>query len=181
MKKSLVFLFCFVSSLSLFADGIPTELIGSIKDGELKLVKLGLPNGSANMTGKIFNLDFPFFIYKNNAYSIIAAPLGVSNGEYLLTINSSSGKIAELTVPVTSRVDIKTEEVLDTPEDSVLPKQGATIERITREDVELKNVFKVFTPVKLWENKFIEPVKGIKNSPFGIYRVYSNHLRRRTH
>ncbi len=154
-------------------------LADPFKDGELKLLKFDISSKVA--MGNIFNLKFPFFNYKNNLYIIIAAPLGVATGDYVLTINSESEKISEQVISVQARTDVKTEEVIETSEDSVLPKDVNIIERVAREDAELKNVLKNISPVKHWDNKFISPVKAYMNSAFGLYRVYSNHLRRRTH
>ena len=189
MRNLFIFIFCILSVGRLWAQDSKKENTTALRDGEAKLIKLNLSNVDlgepADLTGKIFNLSFPIFKINNDSstyLSIVAAPLGVANGDYDLTVNSSKGQISEIQVPVQSRVDFKTEEVLETPEESVLPTQGKIIDQISREDLELKSVFKVTTPERYWDEKFIEPVKsGKKNSPFGIYRVYSNHLRRRTH
>jgi murein DD-endopeptidase MepM/ murein hydrolase activator NlpD len=185
MKILLFLILCILSSTYLFAEEKSSTINGVLKDGELKLIKFDLPKdidlAATEVKAKVFNLKFPFFEYKNNTYCIIAAPLGVASGEYSLTVSDSKEKISEFKIGVQGRQDIKTEEVLNTTEVSVLPKQGEVIDRVTREDAELKNVFKVISPIKYWDNKFIEPVRAHKNSPFGIYRVYSNHLRRRTH
>ncbi len=175
MKIYLVFLFYVFFSFQVFAE--------PFRDGELKLLKFDI-SSKAKM-GKIFNLNFPFFNYKNNLYIIIAAPLGVAMGDYVLKISSENEKISEQVISVQTRVNIKTEEVIETSEDSVLPKDGNVVERVAREDVELKNIFKNISPMKHWDNKFILPVnkkfKTYMNSAFGLYRVYSNHIRRRTH
>jgi murein DD-endopeptidase MepM/ murein hydrolase activator NlpD len=158
-------------------------------EGESKLIRLKIP---VNKTGKdsklnlkIFNLSFDLFKSSDDDdyhfHSLISCPLGVVEGDYPLTIYQDSSVLKEMTVQVKTRANLKTEEILHAPEINVLPRRSEVVERITREDLNLKEILISKSSERLWVNDFIPPVDAKINSEFGIYRIYSKHLRRRTH
>lgn len=160
---------------------------GVLKEGQVKFISIEIPTFQEKVTkveGKIFNLKFLFFESRskpNQYHALISPPLGVAKGDYTLEINLSNGAHYETKVAVENKIEFQTTEVIDTPEASVLPKQEKIVERLSKEDINVKHLFMKITDQKYWKHKFYEPVKGKINSPFGIYRIYSNHLRRRTH
>jgi len=165
---------------------IASENLPEFKDGEVKFLKVNLKNINdedlKNLKVKIFNLTFSVFKGKNeDYYTLISSPLGVTPGEYDLKIFKENEVLYETKVPVTNRVNIETEEILYAPEINVLPKSSKLVLRVSQEDQDLKKTLMIKTDEKLWTGEFITPVKAKINSHFGLYRVYSKHLRRRTH
>ena len=161
---------------------------GDLIDGEVRQVKITWPDSSKipnfSLGAKVFNLYFPFFKSETNPdeyYGLIAAPLGVENGEYSMRVETSHDKKVDVYVPVKIRKEVRTEEMIEAPEDNILPKNAAVVSRVASEDLELKSIFKKTSPKKIWKENFILPLEGKISSTFGIYRVYSKHLRRRTH
>jgi murein DD-endopeptidase MepM/ murein hydrolase activator NlpD len=133
---------------------------------------------------KIFNLLFPVFRLDKSSreyYTIISAPLGVINGEYPLEVMRENKTLSKLNVSVSVRKELQTQELLDAPEVNVLPQNAKIVQRVAEEDMELKKEMIVQSPQRFWEGDFIQPVSVKINSRFGIYRIYSKHLRRRTH
>ncbi len=160
---------------------------GLLKEGQIKFITVELPPVKEKITkieGKIFNLRFLFFESQskpNQYHALISPPLGVAKGDYTLEINLSNGSHYQTTIPVENKIEFQNTEVINTPEASVLPKQERVVEKLSKEDLDIKHIFMKVSDQKYWKHKFVEPVKGKINSPFGIYRIYSNHLRRRTH
>lgn len=185
--KILLFAFLLVNGLSTFAQEKGTQAIDNFEDGEVRLLKYVLPKSvdtaPEKLIFKIFNL--PFVGVKSatdNTYDVLlASPLGIDKGDFELEVFDNKIRLAELSVPMNIRTNLRTEEVLDTNLEIVLPSKTSTVERVVREDIELNNLFKNVSPERLWKKGFIRPVNGSISSMFGIYRLYTKHLRRRTH
>lgn len=157
-------------------------------DGEVKLFKFPAPKvtdeSQEKVVARIFNLKFPTFKVKeedSEIYALISSPLGVEKAEFPLELMRGGEVLWETKVPIVTRGNTRTDEVLFTSEEDVLPKKATLVEKIGKEDVALRETLKGVSPERLWKNKFIRPVPGKVTSPFGIYRMYSKHLRRRTH
>ena len=189
MKIALIS-FLALSSFSLRSENLKTLEVANFKDGEVKMISYKLPDSYSKapdkLTFKIFNLPFIGIKSSQNdrTYNVLlSSPLGVEKGDYLLTALNDKEKIEEMLVPITNRTNLKTEEVLNTAAEVVLPEKSGTVEKVAQEDVELNSLFKVISPEKLWDKKFVLPIPSrmSMSSPFGIYRVYTKHLRRRTH
>jgi murein DD-endopeptidase MepM/ murein hydrolase activator NlpD len=180
--KIIIILFTLLFSLPSFSQG------DLFKDGEIKLIKLDLSGVNekniSDFKVKIFNLNFPVFFGpepEKMIFSIIASPLGAVKGDYPLVVFNKEKQILNFNVSLSPRDVLKTEEILYAQDFNVLPQDAETVKRAATEDLELKDMLKVSSPNKLWLNHFITPVKMKINSEFGLYRVYSKHLRRRTH
>ena len=129
---------------------------GELVDGEVRQVKITWPESSKipdfSLSAKVFNLYFPFFKSETNPdeyYGLIAAPLGVENGEYSMRVETSQDKKVDVYVPVKIRKEVRTEEVIEAPEDNILPKNAAVVSRVASEDLELKSIFKKTSPKKI--------------------------------
>lgn len=180
--KMFILAFSFLFSLTSFCQ------VNAFKDGEVKLIQLDIPKVDdkkiSDYKVKIFNLTFPVFIGaepNKKTYTVIASPLGAVKGDYPLVVFNKEKSILNFNVPLVPRDILKTEEILYAQDFNVLPQDSETVNRAAEEDLELKDMLKVSSPDKLWGTHFITPVKAKINSEFGLYRVYSKHLRRRTH
>lgn len=169
----------------LFSLTAHCEEVIPFHDGEVKLLELKLPpipeTELPSIKAKAFNLSFPVFRAKSGYCVIISSPLGVISGEYEVQILNGDKVIETQKIRITQRESVETEEILEAPETNVLPKNSKLVSRVASEDLEQKNTLISVSKNRLWQKDFIRPVTVKINSGFGLYRVYSKHLRRRTH
>ena len=181
--------FFFIFFLNIQTFSYAESFVNLFHEGEAEIINFNLPNLKSEDTSKlnlkIFNLNFSLFKSSSNQsdlyYSLISCPLGVVEGEYPLRVYLEDKIIKEINVKVITRDNLKTEEILNAPELNVLPRKNEVVERVTREDMNLKKILKYKSSERFWVGDFVPPVDAKINSEFGIYRIYSKHLRRRTH
>ncbi len=179
-------LYFFIISLFQFKLHASYQPDSIFQDGEVKLVNIEnldvKEEDLKRLKVKIFNLSFSVFkLQDNKLYTLIASPLGATSGDYNLEVFKDKELIKEFKVTLKTRENIETEEILYAPEINVLPKETELVRRVSEEDLELKNLLMTKSESKKWTGEFLEPVSAKINSHFGLYRVYSKHLRRRTH
>lgn len=188
--KSIAFTFLF--SLSLVANAESPRSAGAandvLREGEIKLLRVELTDekilAAKERFLKVFNLPFPIFELAHldpGHFALVSAPLGVVSGDFPSELLFGQESISWNEIAVEKRSNLSTEEVLDTPEPDVLPQNPKIVQRIAEEDAEQKKILSVINPERYWTPPFIIPVRKPISSHFGLYRIYTKHMRRRTH
>jgi murein DD-endopeptidase MepM/ murein hydrolase activator NlpD len=150
-------------------------------------VRLSAPDPTAKVEGwmdRLRTVFFPVDPARAEFAALIGMPFGQKKGEvpFEVDVTGARGKVS-IPFPLLagdsgSDTDV---EVLDAEAEKVRPVNARSLERITREEAEVEAIYGRVTPERRWRGRFVQPLKGSVSSPFGRYRVYSEHIRRRIH
>jgi len=134
----------------------------------IKTSKGAFTSGQARFMGK----NIPFYSGKDGLSTIIGVSASAPTGPQ--TINISAENIFGETEVYTTEIYVRPYKFL--AEKLVFPPQKTgklTTKKIASDQEELEKVLCNWTQDRLWEGKFIVPVKGRTTSPFGAYRLYN--------
>lgn len=188
----------FTMALISFQPVMAQEIEPEFKEGAITSYEVEVPqeliSNNFDLRLKVFNLEFPLIRDKREEskyLALVTPPLGVVAGKFptaIMSIPKTKVDPAEVPKPfkykmitVKTRANVLTDEVLNAPEMNVLPTDQKTVSRIAQEDAEQKEILKTISNDQFWNDRFILPVSNEITSQFGLFRIYSKHLRRRTH
>ena len=159
------------------ASGAEPGLIVDVRSLEVfqgDVAELRVSDGGwGRVEGRLDDQPIPFFPEPSGGRTAL---IGVDLQEQSGTLQIRVKAWAESGVESRTTVDLKVKEKPFPQESFSVPEKfdhfsKAVLERIRREHAMLSNLWRISTPRRLWEGRFVQPVSGGVTSPFGLRRV----------
>lgn len=173
----------FIGQIALASSEVPkltAELSSSrVVNGSIVLVTVRVsPDAqSTPPQGKFEELRFPFYKIGEKDSQIFQAVLGIpfyhQPGVTKVEIEHPASRSLELALTVEDGQ--YPSEKLKVPKKMVKPPQ-ITLQRIRREQQEVKKIYQQMTQEKYWNGRFTLPIQSSITSVFGTKRVYNGQL-----
>jgi murein DD-endopeptidase MepM/ murein hydrolase activator NlpD len=156
---------------------------GEVETGGTLLVQLdfrGMPALPPDLRISFDHQDikiFPYPVEGRAVYAgLVGVPLTAPSGRAALTIEWGTAAHRRLQkVPFDVRQGVYGEETLRVDPRHVRPSPKE-LDRIKREQAELKQIYASGRPERLWRGAFQAPVPGEMNGPFGTRRLFNGEL-----
>ncbi len=149
------------------------------KQGEVLWFEIPVDDRSAKVTGQLFKRTMPFFPYTNTSFAgLVGIDMQDPPGQHTLQINIKGLKQKEqLAYSLIIEKENYTVQHLKLPKNKV-DLDSKTLKRVRLEQKEMSNAFRHIGPVPLWDQPFLEPVKGRISGRFGSRRVINGQHKR---
>lgn len=156
---------------------------GEVETGGTLLVQLDcrrLPAPARDLRVSYYNQDikiFPHPVKSQAVYAgLVGIPLSAPSGKTALSVEwGPSAHRRTQNVPFEVRPGVYGEETLTVDPRHVRPSPKE-LERIKREQQELKHIYASGSRSQLWQGSFKIPVPGEMNGPFGTRRLFNGEL-----
>jgi len=156
---------------------------GEVETGGTVLVEVDcrrMPTLARNLRVSFYNQDIKIFPHPVKGQAVYAGlvgiPLSAPSGKTTLSIEwgPADQRLAK-NLPFEVRPGVYGEETLTVDPRHVRPSPKE-LERIKREQEELKHIYASGTRSRLWQGGFQIPVPGEMNGPFGTRRLFNGEL-----
>ena len=150
----------------------------SIQPGELVLFTAHLTTPVQTLRVRAFDRDIPAFRVEDGAWqALVGIDLNTSPGAHPVAFAAESGG---QTVRTTTTLTVEPRTFATrriTVDDSFMNPTGAVLDRILKEAAELRVLWKLLTPTRLWDRAFVRPVPDRANSRFGTRSIINGEPR----
>lgn len=131
-----------------------------------QVIRLTAPQAESGLTASFAGKDFPIFL--DNGRGLALLPVGVYQppGAFPITIKSAKGDVLQQ-LPVTVKAaDFPTQNIVASRQMKELKPMPGEVER-------MRALAATVSKDRFFEDAFLLPVRGCRNSPFGVQRLHN--------
>jgi murein DD-endopeptidase MepM/ murein hydrolase activator NlpD len=160
------------------AAALTTTIRGQSRPGDLVVLTIAVPSGTASVRVRAFDKDIPSFEVDAHTWrALVGIDLLVAPGRHPIDIEASVGPTVERsTVEVVVTPRRFPTRTLTVDEAFVNPPPAA-LEQIARDTERLDRIWASSAPAKLWSGPFVRPVPQAANSAFGTRSILNGQPR----
>lgn len=149
------------------------------KQGEILWIEIPVNNSTATVRGQLFKRIIPFFPHTDTSFAgIVGLDMQDPPGMYTLEVTIHDSKqTTQLNYSITIHKEDYRVQHLKLPKNKV-DLDSKTLKRVRLEQKEMSEAFRHISSEPLWNETFLEPVKGRISGRFGSRRVINGQHKR---